>query len=102
MTAVGTSGERIAPARIRPSLDDLRRKSVEARKLIVQAIHHAGAGHLGGPLSATDLLIALYFDQMDVDPGRPDWPRAGPLHPQQGALLDRPLHRPGHARLLPD
>lgn len=75
MTAVGTSGERIAPARIRPSLDDLRRKSVEARKLIVQAIHHAGAGHLGGPLSATDLLIALYFDQMNVDPGHLDWPR---------------------------
>src|SRR3954469_79339 len=38
----------------RPSLGELRRKSVEARKLIVQAIHHAGAGHLGGPLSATD------------------------------------------------
>ncbi|MGH2617458.1 MAG: transketolase [Thermomicrobiales bacterium] len=58
----------------RPSLDDLRRKSAEARKLIVQAIHHAGAGHLGGPLSATDLLIALYFDQMKIDPTTPDWP----------------------------
>ena len=58
----------------RPSLDDLRRKSAEARKLIVQAIHHAGAGHLGGPLSATDLLVALYFDQMRIDPGNPDWP----------------------------
>ncbi|MBW3632837.1 MAG: transketolase [Chloroflexi bacterium] len=57
----------------RPSLDDLRRKSVEARKLIVEAIHHAGAGHLGGPLSATDILTALYFDQMNVDPGNPDW-----------------------------
>ena len=50
----------------RPSLDDLRRTSVEARKLIVQAIHHAGAGHLGGPLSAADILVALYFDQMNV------------------------------------
>src|SRR3954465_15004716 len=55
----------------RPSLDDLRRTSVEARKLIVQAIHHAGAGHLGGPLSAADILVALYFDQMNVDPGNP-------------------------------
>jgi transketolase len=43
------------------------------RKLIVQAIHHAGAGHLGGPLSATDLLVALYFDQMNVDPNNPEW-----------------------------
>ncbi len=57
----------------RPSLDDLRRTSAEARKLIVQAIHHAGAGHLGGPLSATDLLTALYFDQMTIDPEQPEW-----------------------------
>ena len=57
----------------RPALDDLRRISAEARKLIVQSIHHAGAGHLGGPLSATDLLTALYFDQMRIDPERPDW-----------------------------
>jgi transketolase len=58
----------------RPSLAVLRRTSVEARKLIVQAIHHAGAGHLGGPLSATDLLVALYFDQMRIDPRDPAWP----------------------------
>ena len=59
---------------LRPSLDDLRRTSIEARKLIVEAIHHAGAGHLGGPLSAADILVALYFDQMNVDPSNPDWP----------------------------
>jgi transketolase len=58
----------------RPSLDDLRHKSAEARKLIVQAIHRAGAGHLGGPLSATDILVALYFDQLRIDPNNPDWP----------------------------
>jgi transketolase len=58
----------------RPSLAALRRTSAEARKLIVQAIHHAGAGHLGGPLSATDLLVALYFDQMRIDPRDPAWP----------------------------
>jgi len=39
----------------RPVIDELRRISAEARRLIVQSIHHAGAGHLGGPLSATDL-----------------------------------------------
>jgi len=53
----------------------LRRASAEVRKLIVEAIHHAGAGHLGGPLSATDLLVALYFDRMTIDPTRPDWPQ---------------------------
>lgn len=73
MTAVRQHDERIDQGRGRPSLDELRRQSAEARKLIVRAIHHAGAGHLGGPMSATDLLIALYFDQMALDPARPDW-----------------------------
>ena len=73
MTVATGADERAQhPAGSRPSLDDLRRTSAEARKLIVQAIHHAGAGHLGGPLSATDLLVALYFDRMNIDPARPD------------------------------
>jgi transketolase len=66
---------RVGVTDARPALDELRRISAEARKLIVQAIHHAGAGHLGGPLSATDLLVALYFDIMNVDPTNPDWPQ---------------------------
>jgi transketolase len=74
MTAVDGAGEDRARKGHRPSLDELRRKSAEARKLIVQAIHHAGAGHLGGPLSASDLLVALYFDQMRIDPADPAWP----------------------------
>ena len=57
----------------RRSLADLVRLSAEARRLIVTAVHKAGAGHLGGPLSATDLLISLYFDMLNVDPDRPDW-----------------------------
>jgi transketolase len=70
-SGAGSSIADQAPSR--PTLDDLCRKSAEARKLIVQAIHHAGAGHLGGPMSAADLLIALYFDQMAIDPQNPDW-----------------------------
>lgn len=60
--------------RPRPSLAELRRLSAEARRLIVRAVHTAGAGHIGGPLSATDLLITLYFDTLNIDPRRPDWP----------------------------
>jgi transketolase len=74
MTVVESAGERTRKPGARPSLDDLRRASAEARKLIVQTIHHAGAGHLGGPLSASDLLTALYFDQMRIDPSNPGWP----------------------------
>jgi transketolase len=33
----------------------------------------AGSGHSAGPLGMADLLTALYFDIMAVDPDNPDW-----------------------------
>jgi transketolase len=56
------------------ALETLRDRARESRRLIVETIFEAQAGHLGGPLSATDLLIALYFDVLRIDPARPDWP----------------------------
>jgi transketolase len=44
---------------------------VRARVLI--SVHHAGAGHVGGPLSAADMLAALYFHILNIDPAIPDW-----------------------------
>ena len=44
------------------------------RLLVVESVARAGAGHIGGPLSAMDLLVALYFRVLRVDPARPDWP----------------------------
>ncbi len=52
---------------------DLKKKAVEARKLILKSVHTAGAGHVGGPLSATDILTTLYFQVLRIDPARPDW-----------------------------
>lgn len=54
--------------------DELKMTAREARRLIIETIHRAQAGHLGGPLSATDILVALYFDVMQLDPARPEWP----------------------------
>jgi transketolase len=51
----------------------LQRMSARARRLIVESVHRAGAGHLGGPLSATDLLVQLYFNRLRVDPENPHW-----------------------------
>lgn len=56
------------------STDELADVSATARRLILQTIHRAGAGHIGGPLSATDMLVHLYFNRLRVDPERPDWP----------------------------
>ena len=54
-------------------LVSLKRKAIEMRRLILKSVAKAGAGHIGGPLSATDLLIALYFHELKLDPTRPDW-----------------------------
>jgi transketolase len=45
-----------------------------ARREIVKTIALARAGHLGGPLSAVDILTALYFRVLHVRPEEPGWP----------------------------
>lgn len=44
---------------------------IRARVLI--AVHHAQGGHVGGPLSCADMLAALYFHILRIDPSRPHW-----------------------------
>ncbi len=41
---------------------------------IVRMIQIAGQGHPGGSLSAADIIAALYFRVMRIDPERPQWP----------------------------
>jgi transketolase len=53
---------------------ELQDLSATARRLIVESIFHAGAGHLGGPLAATDILVNLYFDRLNIDPLNPRSP----------------------------
>ena len=38
---------------------------------IVKAVHKAGSGHPGGSLSAADIVTALYFKEMHIDPQDP-------------------------------
>lgn len=65
-----TSDARLATTDMR----DLEQLAREARRHIVRVIAHAEGGHLGGPLSAIDMLIALYFRVLQVRPEEPDWP----------------------------
>jgi transketolase len=53
------------------NLDEL---SARTRELILRSVFHAGAGHIGGPLSVTDILVNLYFDRLNVDPRDPQKP----------------------------
>jgi transketolase len=52
-------------------LEDLARR---ARLLVLETVTPSNAGHVGGPLSAMDLLIALYFGELDIDPADPGKP----------------------------
>lgn len=38
---------------------------------VIRAIHNAASGHPGGSLSAADIVTALYFSEMNIDPADP-------------------------------
>ncbi len=51
--------------------EELKETARRIRMDVIRAIHEAGSGHPGGSLSATDILTALYFDEMNIDPKNP-------------------------------
>ena len=55
-------------------LQVLEAKAHELRNLCVDTVVWAGAGHIGGALSAMDILTKLYYKYLNIDPLRPDWP----------------------------
>jgi transketolase len=52
---------------------DLQKSGNDIRRHVLRAVHRAGAGHIGGVFSAADMLAALYFDILRIDPARPLW-----------------------------
>ncbi|WXB91436.1 transketolase [Metabacillus sp. FJAT-53654] len=55
------------------SIEELKDIAIEMRKTAVTMIHKAQSGHPGGSLSAADLMTALYFKEMNIDPNNPTW-----------------------------
>jgi transketolase len=47
---------------------ELEKKSIEIRKRLMRMIFEAKGGHTGGSLSSVDILVALYFDVLRVNP----------------------------------
>ena len=54
-------------------LQYLEQQANEIRILTIKMIGKAKSGHPGGSLSCADLLSALYFDVMNIDPANPHW-----------------------------
>jgi transketolase len=55
-------------------LTSLRRKANQIRQESIRMIAAAGTGHPGGALSEADILAALYFHTLRIDPQNPHWP----------------------------
>lgn len=51
----------------------LRQKANDIRRDIIRMLEEAGSGHSAGPLGLADILTALYFNIMNVDPKKPEW-----------------------------
>jgi len=56
------------------NIKELKKIANDIRKDILSIIFISQAGHPGGSLSATDLVTALYFSVLNVDPSNPKWP----------------------------
>ena len=50
---------------------ELEVKATEVRLWIIRMLHAAGSGHPGGSLSMADVVTALYFKEMNIDPAQP-------------------------------
>lgn len=57
----------------RKNVQELKAKAVEIRMELLRMIHRAKTGHTGGSLSNTDILTALYYRVMNIDPSNPKW-----------------------------
>ncbi|HIX83172.1 MAG TPA: transketolase [Candidatus Megamonas gallistercoris] len=55
------------------SVSELKKIAIELRKTAVTMIYEAQSGHPGGALSAADIVTALYFKEMNIDPQNPKW-----------------------------
>jgi transketolase len=60
---------------MKPEIVLLAEKARMIRRDVFSMIFQCGEGHPGAALSCTDIIAALYFDIMRLDPKNPDWPQ---------------------------
>lgn len=54
-------------------LQTLKRQAAQLRMDVVDAVYRNRSGHIGGSLSAADIVTALYFYKMRLRPREPHW-----------------------------
>ena len=53
---------------------DLQERARQIRLDVLDMVYRRAAGHPGGSFSCAEMLAALYFHHLKIDPARPDWP----------------------------
>jgi transketolase len=66
------------------TIRSLEATALEIRRDIIRMTHAAGSGHPGGSLSVCDLVNALVFRELRIDPARPEWPERDRLVMSKG------------------
>jgi len=56
-----------------PDIARLQHEATELRVMSLDMVFHAQSGHPGGSLSEADILAALYFYKLRIDPQKPQW-----------------------------
>ena len=67
-------------------IEDLSRRAWGYRAQVLQMVYHRKSGHIGGAFSIAEILTALYFHHLRIDPANPTW-----------ADRDRLVFSKGHA-----
>lgn len=55
------------------NIGELKEQAKTMRKTALTMIYKAQSGHPGGSMSAADIVTALYFKEMNIDPKNPKW-----------------------------
>jgi len=63
-----------APGRLAWPAEKLEATALHIRRDIVTLLAKSQTGHSGGPLSSADFGTALFFHELNIDPGHPQWP----------------------------
>jgi len=71
-------------------IKNLENISKDIRCSILTMVKEAEVGHIGGSLSVTEILVALYFKILRIDPKNPFWEdRVTDLYFQKVMVLQR-------------
>ena len=54
-------------------ITQLKNKATDIRISLIEMITQAGTGHTGGALSATDIIVSLFYNTMKHNPENPSW-----------------------------